>query len=120
MLVDAAAQQWKVDKASLVTDAGFVKTGLVDPVCASLRDAGIEVTVWSDVVADPPEALVLQAAALGKQGETFVLDMGEPVRVLDLATEMRESWNRKGKRSGCTYSTWLRPGLYSPRPKPFG
>jgi FlaA1/EpsC-like NDP-sugar epimerase len=37
-----------------------------------------------------PEAvqLVLQAAALGQRGEVFVLDMGEPVRVLDLATDM--------------------------------
>ncbi|MEO8624229.1 MAG: nucleoside-diphosphate sugar epimerase/dehydratase, partial [bacterium] len=37
-----------------------------------------------------PEAvqLVLQAAAIGQHGEVFVLDMGEPVRVLDLATDM--------------------------------
>ena len=37
-----------------------------------------------------PEAvqLVLQAAALGNQGEVFVLDMGEPVRVFDLATDL--------------------------------
>ncbi|HET7186749.1 MAG TPA: nucleoside-diphosphate sugar epimerase/dehydratase [Gemmatimonadaceae bacterium] len=37
-----------------------------------------------------PEAvqLVLQAAALGKQGEVFVLDMGEPVRVADLAMDL--------------------------------
>jgi hypothetical protein len=34
-----------------------------------------------------PEAsqLVLQAAALGKAGEILVLDMGEPVRIVDLA-----------------------------------
>lgn len=37
-----------------------------------------------------PEAvqLVLQAAAMGAHGEVFVLDMDEPIRVLDLATDM--------------------------------
>ncbi len=37
-----------------------------------------------------PEAsqLVIQAGALGHGGEIFVLDMGEPVRIVDLAREM--------------------------------
>ncbi len=37
-----------------------------------------------------PEAvhLILQAGELGKGGELFVLDMGEPVRLLDLANDM--------------------------------
>lgn len=37
-----------------------------------------------------PEAsqLVLQAGALGEGGEIFILDMGEPVKILDLAEDM--------------------------------
>jgi len=37
-----------------------------------------------------PEAaqLVLQAGAMGEGGDVFVLDMGEPVKILDLATRM--------------------------------
>ena len=37
-----------------------------------------------------PEAsqLVLQAGALGQRGEIFVLDMGKPVRILDLARDL--------------------------------
>jgi len=37
-----------------------------------------------------PEAsqLVLQAGAMGEGGEIFILDMGEPVRILDLAKDM--------------------------------
>ena len=37
-----------------------------------------------------PEAcsLVLEAGAMAKQGQVFVLDMGNPVRILDLAEEM--------------------------------
>lgn len=34
-------------------------------------------------------ALICQAGALAKGGETFVLEMGEPVRILDLARRMR-------------------------------
>jgi FlaA1/EpsC-like NDP-sugar epimerase len=37
-----------------------------------------------------PEAsqLVMQAGAIGQGGEIFVLDMGEPIRILDLACDM--------------------------------
>jgi len=34
--------------------------------------------------------LVLQAGSLGKGGEVFILDMGEPIRIVDLAKKMIE------------------------------
>ena len=39
-----------------------------------------------------PEAceLVLQAASIGKGGEIFILDMGEPIKIVDLAQKMIE------------------------------
>ncbi len=39
-----------------------------------------------------PEAceLVLQAASIGKGGEIFILDMGEPIKIVDLAKKMVE------------------------------
>jgi len=44
-----------------------------------------------------PEAceLVLQAGSLGKGGEIFILDMGEPVKIVDLAKRMLELYNRE-------------------------
>jgi FlaA1/EpsC-like NDP-sugar epimerase len=37
-----------------------------------------------------PEAvqLILQAGVLGKRGEIFILDMGEPIKILDLAMDL--------------------------------
>ena len=53
----------------LVTDPGMLATGLVDQVKASLAKAAVHVTVFSDVVADPPEAVVLAAAEAAKEAD---------------------------------------------------
>ena len=52
-----------VRRALLVTDAGFLRTGLADAPLHSLRTAGIDTHVFSDVQADPPEAIVLAGVA---------------------------------------------------------
>ena len=59
-----------------------------------------------------PEAvqLVLQAAVLGHGGETFVLDMGEPIRIVDLARDLIGlSGLEEGRDIDIVY-TGLRPG----------
>ncbi len=59
-----------------------------------------------------PEAaqLIIQAGALGKNGEIFLLDMGEPVKVVDLARDMiRLSGLTPGEDIDIIFSG-LRPG----------
>ena len=56
----------------LVTDAGLVKAGMIAGALASLADAKVQVTVFSEVQADPPEhvveAAVRAARAAGVDG----------------------------------------------------
>ena len=54
--------------------------------------------------------LVLQASALGQGGEVFLLDMGEPVRIHDLATRMIELATLGTGRTIEIKITGLRPG----------
>jgi len=57
-----------------------------------------------------PEAcqLVLQAAAIAKGGELFVLDMGEPIKIMDLAKQMIRLYGKENEIE--IEITGLRPG----------
>ncbi|HET8649306.1 MAG TPA: nucleoside-diphosphate sugar epimerase/dehydratase, partial [Gemmatimonadales bacterium] len=59
-----------------------------------------------------PEAvqLVLQAAAIGQGGEVFVLDMGQPVKIADLATDLIRLAGLQPGRDVEIRFTGIRPG----------
>lgn len=63
----------QVRRAMIVTDPGFLKTGLVGKPAASLEQAGLAVYIYSDVQADPPEAVVLRAVAFAQAHEIDIV-----------------------------------------------
>jgi FlaA1/EpsC-like NDP-sugar epimerase len=71
-------------------------SGSVVPVFRAQIAAGLPITVTHPEITryfmSIPEAaqLVLQAGAMAQGGEVFLLDMGEPVRIVDLARRMVE------------------------------
>jgi len=54
--------------------------------------------------------LVMVAGALGKGGEIFLLDMGEPIKVLDLAIDLIKRCGLEPGKDIDTVFTGLRPG----------
>ena len=68
--------------------------GSVIPIFQDQIKRGAPVTVTHEdmtryfMITSEAVLLVLQAGAMGKDGEVFVLDMGEPIRIVDLAREM--------------------------------
>ena len=66
-----------VRSALIVTDAGFLRTGLIEAPVSSLRAAGIHVDIYADVLADPPESLVRSAVDFArKAGSDIVIGLG--------------------------------------------
>ena len=59
-----------------------------------------------------PEAsqLILQAASLGIGGEVFILDMGEPVKILDLAKDLIKLSGLEPEEDILIKITGVRPG----------
>jgi alcohol dehydrogenase len=61
----------------LVTDPGFLRTGLAEAPRASLERLGMQVSVYSDVLADPPEAVVQAAADFAREHRSeLVIGLG--------------------------------------------
>jgi alcohol dehydrogenase class IV len=67
----------KVRSVLLVTDAGVLGTGLTEAPKRSLEQVGMLVHVFAGVVADPPEAVVLDAIEQArKHGADLIIGLG--------------------------------------------
>ena len=71
------AQFPALTRLCVITDGFLHKSGLLQPALADLATHGWDVTVIDDVVADPPEHIVLEATSLARQaGAEIVLGLG--------------------------------------------
>lgn len=56
-------------RVMLVTDPGMMATGIIERALSLLKEAGVEVELFKDVEADPPENIILTAAAQARQAD---------------------------------------------------
>ena len=67
----------RASRPMIVTDKGIVAAGLIAPVEQTLADAGLDAVIFDAVIADPPEAIVLQAIEAAKAaGVDLVIGLG--------------------------------------------
>jgi FlaA1/EpsC-like NDP-sugar epimerase len=122
MILQAQAQSQKSTKISMVRFGNVLgSSGSVVPRFRQQIESGGPITLTHAEITryfmTIPEAtqLVMQAGAMGGNGEVFLLDMGEPVKIIELAKRMVELSGLKVKDANNQGDieikiTGLRPG----------
>ena len=73
----ALCRERGADRVLIVSDPGITRLGLLDGVLPGFAAAGVAVQVFDQVLADPPEAVVLQAAMQAlEMGAQLVVGFG--------------------------------------------
>lgn len=71
------SERFSARKLLLVTDRGLIDAGLIAPIETALTEAGFSVTLFDEVVADPPERIVRGCAETARDhGVDIVLGLG--------------------------------------------
>jgi alcohol dehydrogenase class IV len=107
-----------VSRPLVVTDRGIEAAGLLEPMLASLRAMGLEVTVFADVAADPPESCVTTATILAREaridgvigfGGGSSLDVAKLVALLSRSGESLDAIYGVGRAVGPRWPLILVP-----------
>jgi FlaA1/EpsC-like NDP-sugar epimerase len=116
LMVQAVAERYPQTRFVSVRFGNVLgSSGSVVPLFAAQIARGGPITVTHPEIVryfmTIPEAaqLVLQAGLMGRSGEIFVLEMGEPVRIVELARMLIRLSGRTEQEVPITY-TGLRPG----------
>ena len=105
----ALIRELGIRRPLVITDRGIEGAGLLEPMLASLRAQGLDVAVFADVLADPPESCVHDAVALAitSQADGVIgfgggssLDVAKLVALLSRSGESLSAVHGVGQATG--------------------